>query len=71
MFDSSQWDTDEDIDKYFSRTSMPLLKNNAVTLHDLHDGVRDTVDSVSIVGHMKKIINWSGFCDAEWFLIKW
>ncbi len=57
--------THEDIDQAFSTTSARLRVNEAITLKDLLNQLRQVYNRHTSVVHMKNIINWSGLCEQE------
>lgn len=60
--------THEDVDQAFSSTSSRLRTHDAITLADLHRELRQTYSGNVKVEHMKRIVNWSGLCDAQRYL---
>ena len=57
--------THEDIDQAFSTTSKRLATNDAITLQDLHNQLRQVYNRHTSVSHMRHVINWSGLCQQE------
>lgn len=57
--------THEDVDQAFSQTSARLRVRNAVTLEDMQHELRQTYKGNVQVGHLKRVANWSGLCNAE------
>ena len=57
--------THEDIDQAFSCTPCRLKVNNAITLHDLHHEFKQCYNESTTVGHMKRVVNWSGMCEEQ------
>ncbi len=57
--------THEDIDQTFSRTSDRLRCNDAITLSDLHDELRQVYNDKTTVCAMSNVVNWSGLCEKE------
>ncbi|MEM9681301.1 MAG: hypothetical protein AAF901_13340, partial [Bacteroidota bacterium] len=55
--------THEDIDQAFSATSKRLRSNNAITLEDLHNELRQTYNEKTVVISMQGVINFSGLCE--------
>ncbi len=57
--------THEDIDQAFSTTSKRLHVNDAITLNDLQNEIRQVYNRHTSVSHMRHVINWSGLCNQE------